>query len=157
MKKIIDIKEYQKWFFDNWGQLGSVQDSIVKWMEEQPDYNTQTPNPKSQADTVHGQWWVQFRQAYEQFAQAQKLIVKWDRKDNFNLDDIITVLVHKTDGDYQKAFDGWFFILNKWDNLNPFLKDQPQISNIAKNLDEIIRKLSRHAKQSSEKGLGKWA
>lgn len=158
MKKIIDTKAFQKWYAQEWGILGNLEQSIMNWLEEQPDYTeSKSPTPTPKTDSVHGVWMDKFKQEYELFAQFKKIKLEWNKTDAYSLDAIICVLLHKTDSDYQRALDGWKLILNQWDNLNPFLKDQTQLSQISKNIDEIIRKLSRHAKESTTKGLGKWA
>ena len=166
MKKIVDIHDFKEEFqdvFEHDGQSRFVVEEIIHYLVNScSDYVEPTPLVKQvkshkKGSALHGDWFNLFHQRFFVFKNTRKLPISWTVLETIAMNKIIIQLLAKTGSDYGKALDGWVLILTNWDVLNDFIKDQTQLTAINKHLEEIITKIKRHAKQSTDKGLGKWA
>lgn len=68
------------------------------------------------------------------------------------MQDIITYLTQQSkSGGEQGALDGWMYILKHWRKLTPFIQNQSKLTQINKNLQEIVMQLRNGNTKTQQK------
>jgi hypothetical protein len=67
------------------------------------------------------------------------------------LEIIAFLIMQSKEGSEQGALDAWMYILSKWNDLTPFLQNQTKLTQISKNIQEIVTQLRNGNTKAQQK------
>lgn len=102
---------------------------------------------------VSGEDYQKFVGAYFGFRRERGSEPKMNPAAGKALKEIIRYLLKnkKVQGDPEKALEAWKFILDKWNHLSDYIRQQVGLTQINKHIEEIIEQLTNASKQAKQR------